>query len=201
MGIQIVVFDLGNVLVDVVHARASEALSKFCPAGPRLLEETIITSPLLHRIERGEIEAESFFRELAAHASCSAPPETLRAAFCDIFVPVPEMIAVNARLRAQGTRTYLFSNTSVLHFEYVKRNHAFMSEFDGYFLSYEIRCMKPDEPIYAAVERGTGLTGSAIVYIDDREENVEAAARRGWRAIHHISPAATVERLRAFELL
>jgi hypothetical protein len=39
------------------------------------------------------------------------------------------------------------------------------------------------------------------VYIDDRHENVEAAALRGWAAIHHVSTAGTIERLRELSLL
>ena len=201
MGIQAVVFDLGNVLVDVVHARAGDALAKFCRDGPQRLTEVMTTSPLLHSIERGEIDAHVFFRDLAAHASCSAPLADLRAAFCDIFIPVPEMIEVNARVRARGTRTYLFSNTSVLHFAYLKRNHAFLSDFDGYFLSYEAKCMKPHEAFYRVVESGTGLAGGEIVYIDDKPENVEAGVKRGWHAVHHLDPAQTIERLRALGLL
>jgi FMN phosphatase YigB (HAD superfamily) len=201
MGIRAVVFDLGNVLVDVVHARAADALARFCRDGPQRFQDAITTSPALHRIERGEVDARAFFSELIGLTHCSAPFDDFCVAFCDIFIPVPEMIAANARLRARGMRTSLCSNTSVLHFEYLKRNHAFMSDFDGYFLSYEVKCMKPDPGIFRAVERGTGLGDGEIVYIDDRIENVDAAARRGWQAIHHVSPAATLERLHTLGLL
>ena len=201
MGIECVVFDLGNVFVDIVHARASEALEQFCTGGPARLQEAITSSNLLHGIERGEVDAQTFFAAVAEHAACSAGFETFCSAFCDIFVAVPEMIAANARLRARGTRTYMCSNTSALHFEHLKREHAFMSAFDGYFLSYEVRCMKPDPCIYDAVEKGTGLGGEAIVFIDDRHDNVAAAAARGWIAIHHLGPAATLERLRELSLL
>jgi HAD superfamily hydrolase (TIGR01509 family) len=51
--------------------------------------------------------------------------------------------------------------------------------------------MKPDEKIYAAVERRTGLSGSELLYIDDRLENIEAGQRRAWQAIHHQHPATT----------
>src|SRR5690349_19177120 len=110
MTTQVVVFDLGNVFVDVVHARAGDALARFCREGPQRLQDAITSSALLHRIERGEMDPDTFIVELANHASCSASPDEFRAAFCDIFVPVPEMIEANARLRARGAPTYLCSN-------------------------------------------------------------------------------------------
>lgn len=40
--------------------------------------------------------------------------------------------------------------------------------FDGYILSYQERSYKPDEEIYAAAERLTGLQGSQLCFIDDK---------------------------------
>jgi HAD superfamily hydrolase (TIGR01509 family) len=55
--------------------------------------------------------------------------------------------------------------------------------------------MKPDAAIYAAVERALGLTGEAIVYLDDRGENVEGGLVRGWRALLHETPEKTIPTL------
>ncbi|GIT13094.1 MAG: hypothetical protein CM1200mP34_5000 [Verrucomicrobiales bacterium] len=59
----------------------------------------------------------------------------------------------------------------------------FYSLFDHYVLSYEEGGMKPDEPIYDAVEQRTGESGAAILYIDDRAENIETGKGRGWQTI------------------
>lgn len=39
--------------------------------------------------------------------------------------------------------------------------------------------------MYDAVEELAGLKGPDLVFIDDRADNVAAAAARGWRAVHH----------------
>jgi FMN phosphatase YigB (HAD superfamily) len=201
MEIKAVVFDLGNVLVDVLHERADAALQSSCADGPQRLQETIRSSSLLHRFETGEVDRHRFFVEVCEHARVSIGFETFCSAFCDIFLPVPEMIEAHSTLRTRGVPTYAFSNTSELHFEHLKRSFAFLSDFDGYFLSYELGCAKPHAPAYEAVEKHTHLQGGQILYIDDRLENVEAGARRGWQVVHHVSPGPTLARLRELRLL
>ena len=61
-----------------------------------------------------------------------------------------------------------------------------LEKLDHRFASHLIGLRKPDDRIYAHVEQATGATPGRIVFFDDVEENVAAAARRGWRA-HRIS--------------
>jgi 2-haloacid dehalogenase len=57
--------------------------------------------------------------------------------------------------------------------------------------------MKPSPAIYEAVERKTGHSGEAILYIDDRLENIEAGRQRGWQVVHHSEVSDTRDALRA----
>ncbi len=59
----------------------------------------------------------------------------------------------------------------------------------------QVRSFKPDPLIYEAAEQVTGLSGSDLVFIDDRADNAAAAADRGWHAIHHTSPQRTLQKL------
>ena len=61
--------------------------------------------------------------------------------------------------------------------------------------------MKPDALAYDAVEKTTGYSGSELLYIDDRPENIEAGAARGWKTILHTDPRVTVARFRKMKLL
>jgi putative hydrolase of the HAD superfamily len=50
---------------------------------------------------------------------------------------------------------------------------------------------KPGKPAYEAVERLLGpLAGRSVVLLDDKSENLEPAARRGWRTVHVHGPHA-----------
>ena len=48
--------------------------------------------------------------------------------------------------------------------------------------------MKPDAKIYEALETMTGKRGAEILYLDDRPENVDAGAARGWQVILQTDP-------------
>jgi HAD superfamily hydrolase (TIGR01509 family) len=58
--------------------------------------------------------------------------------------------------------------------------------------------MKPDAPIYQALEQLTGKRGGEIIYIDDRVENITGGAARGWRTVLHESPEKSRAALKAF---
>ena len=76
--------------------------------------------------------------------------------------------------------------------------------FDGgynahsYGFSYEVGAMKPTAKIYEELERMTGKRGAEILYLDDRPENVDAGAARGWQVILQTDPVksrAAIEKL------
>ena len=61
--------------------------------------------------------------------------------------------------------------------------------------------MKTDAPLYEVVERVTGRRGGSILYLDDRPENIEAGAARGWHAVMHTDPADSRRRVQEAGLL
>ncbi len=110
------------------------------------------------------------------------------------------MIDMHASLRAHGVPTCIFANTNGIAVGHIRKKFPFFANFDNYVYSFEHRSMKPDAKIYSIVEKVTGHSGDKIVYIDDRAENVEGGAKRGWRTIFHETPEKTIPLLRAMGL-
>jgi len=108
------------------------------------------------------------------------------------------MVELHEELRRRGIPTYIFSNTNDLAIELIRRDFPFFKHFDGYILSYEIKAMKPDAPIYESLEKMAGKCGDEIIYIDDRAENIAGGAARGWRTILHETPEKTRAAMKAF---
>jgi HAD superfamily hydrolase (TIGR01509 family) len=111
------------------------------------------------------------------------------------------MTALHGALRKNGVPTYLFSNTNDLAIEHIRRRFPFFAGFDGYILSYEVRAMKPDARIYEVLEEMAGRGGAEILYLDDRPENVDAGAARGWQVILQTDPAVSRAAVERFGLL
>lgn len=184
----IVVFDLGKVLVDFDYTIAARKIAEHCGLPPPEVKKHLDYSPVLLRYETGLMTREEFFDEVRGVTNFCGTIGEFSALFADIFWEIPRMIAIQAALRQNRIPTYIFSNTNDLAIEHIRRNFPFFANFDGYILSYKVRAMKPDAKIYEELEMLSGKRGAEILYLDDRQENVEAGAARGWQVILHESP-------------
>ena len=57
----------------------------------------------------------------------------------------------------------------------------FLAEFDRHYVSGRMGVIKPDPRIYEMVEQDCGIAPEALLFTDDKAENIAAAAARGWR--------------------
>jgi 2-haloacid dehalogenase len=184
----VVVFDLGKVLLDFDYSIVAR---KVAARGTMIAEEIqrlIDHSPLLYRFETGELSNQQFFQEVCAATKYSGDLAQFSAEFADIFTPIEPMVELHAALKKRGVPTWIFSNTNELAVNHVRHSFPFFNTFTGYVLSYERGAMKPDPRIYEVVERETGRRGSQILYLDDRAENIETGRQRGWQTILQRSP-------------
>lgn len=186
---EVVVFDLGKVLVDFDYSIAARRIAARSTMPPRDIQHFIDHSPLLFRYETGLMTRQQFFDEIRKTTGFLGDIEEFGQFFADIFSPMDDMIALHARLRQRGIPTFIFSNTNDLAIAHIRRNFPFFANFDGYVLSYEHGAMKPDAKLYEVVERVTGRKGKQILYLDDRIENAQAGVSRGWEVVHHCNAA------------
>lgn len=197
-----VVFDLGKVLLDfdygIVVRRLADRGSRI---GIPEIKRLMVDSPLLPAFERGELSSRQFFDAVQAETGFDGGFDEFAAWFGDIFAEIPPMVALQAELRRRGIPTFIFSNTNALAVDHIRPNYPFFSGFDGYVLSYEHGSMKPEPALYEVVERVTGCRDRNLAYLDDRPENIEAGAARGWQAILHQDPAQSRARLTELGLL
>jgi FMN phosphatase YigB (HAD superfamily) len=194
----IVVFDLGKVLVDFDYSIAARRVAASSTQPPENLDAFLSSSPALVQFETGLLTRQSFFDRIQNATGFRGNVHEFGGMFADIFTEIPPMIELHAELRRRGFKTYIFSNTNDLAIEHIRRNFPFFGNFDGYIFSYEVKAMKPDAPIYEALEHMAGRCGAEIVYIDDRPENIAAGAARDWRTILHEAPDKSRAALGAF---
>lgn len=192
----VVVFDLGKVLVDFDYGIAVNRIAARCRNGGCDLWKLVTTeAPLLFQFETGLVTTENFFAEVQKTAGFGGELSEFIDLFSDIFWPIGPMVELNEKLRAKGIPTYIFSNTNPLAVNHIRSRFPFFNDFTAYVLSYEHQSMKPDAKIYEVVERVTGKKGESILYIDDRLENIEAGAKRGWQTVLHQSVGKTLNKV------
>ncbi len=187
-----VVFDLGKVLVDFDYRIVSNRLAARGNMSPAQIRALIDHSPLLFQLETGLMTNEQFYAEAVKTTGFDGSFEEFASIFGDIFSEMPEMIAFQAMLRRHGVPTYIFSNTNELAVRHIRRAFPFFENFNGYVYSYQHRAMKPNPRLYEVIEEQSGCCGPAILYLDDRAENVATGAARGWQTVLHRNAAETL---------
>jgi HAD superfamily hydrolase (TIGR01509 family) len=188
---QVVVFDLGKVLLDFDYGLAAPRIAARGNVKPEAVKRLVNQSPLLFRYETGLMTTQEFFKEVCSATEYQGDFKEFAEMFGDIFTPITPMIELHSALRQRGIPTYIFSNTNELQIGHIRRNFPFIRNFDGYILSFEHGTMKPDAKIYEVVEHETKRRGGEILYVDDRPENVAAGAVRGWQVILQETPEKT----------
>jgi epoxide hydrolase-like predicted phosphatase len=187
-----VVFDLGKVLVDFDYGIAARTLAKKSTAAAEEVRSVIDQSPLLFHYEGAGITTAEFFAEVRRRIGFSGTFDEFASAFGDIFNEIPAMTAFQAELHARGIQTFVLSNTNEIAVGHIRRNFPFFAHFTGYIFSFEEGALKPAERIYQNTERRCGCRAAENLFLDDKPENVETAAKLGWQTICHRSPEESI---------
>lgn len=86
-----------------------------------------------------------------------------------------------ADLERAGTTTAVLSNAPASLASTV-RAADWSRRFSHLVFSSDLALLKPEPQIYEQVEQRTGRPPPGLLFFDDRPQNVEAAAQRGWQA-------------------
>jgi FMN phosphatase YigB (HAD superfamily) len=191
--VRLVVFDLGRVLI-----RICDSWQHACRvAGLPVVEGELDAAAqarlhaLVCRAEVGELDIDGFGREVGPVLGMS--PAHVRALSDAYSLGGYEgAIEVMDELARAGIATACLTNTNDNHWRLfsdpTSRTYFPLDRLTHRFASHLLQLRKPDDAIYAHVERAAATPARAILFFDDIEENVSAARKRGWNA-RRIDPA------------
>jgi len=98
------------------------------------------------------------------------------------------------KLRAEGHRLILFSNTNAIHCPWVFEAFPEFSLFHGAVLSYEVGAIKPQPEIYQHAIEKFSLTPENTFYIDDLPANIATGQEFGFQTHqYHLTNHAAFE--------
>jgi FMN phosphatase YigB (HAD superfamily) len=182
-------FDLGGVLVKTAP-RWDAACANAGVAMPREWREAFPwdrLAPIVDQYERDALSWDEYLHRTAQALEARHSVEELgRIHEGWLLGEFGEVAEIVRRLNATpGVISSCLSNTNRRHWEIMEREPERYAAFHALtrrWNSFELGLRKPDAEIYRAVESGSGVAAGQILFFDDREENVEAARQRGWRA-------------------
>ena len=197
---EVVVLDIGNVLIEWQPERFFDA--RVGEARRRDLFAAIDLHAMNDRVDSGETFHDVLEETRAANPAFDHEIALWRDNWVELAGPeIPRSVRLMKVLQAKGISVVSLTNFGIQTYEMARPVWPFLSAFDRDHISGHLGVIKPDPAIYEAVERSTGLTGDALLFADDRADNIAAADARGWRTHLFDGPDGWAARLVAEGLL
>jgi len=197
---EVILFDLGNVILPFNHFQIAEKLSRFTLrkefVDPRKIFSYLFDfqNGAVNGYEVGEVSSSEFFRSLKDVLRLSISFEEFKPIWNDIFWENLEVSEIIRSWKGKK-RLGLLSNTNPLHFEYILSKFPVVRVFDQWILSHEVGFKKPAREIFQKAIGWAGVTPGKILFIDDMKNHVEVALSLGMQGIHFISSQQLKEEL------
>jgi HAD superfamily hydrolase (TIGR01509 family) len=178
--VDLVLFDLGGVLIEVPGVRAMLELTGM--ASEEDLWRRWLTCRWVRRFESGGCSETEFAAGVVADWQLDISPAAFLEAFRDWPAgPLPGAAELVAQTRA-SVATGCFSNTNALHWHNHVAAWPLASLFDHRFLSFELGLLKPDIAAFAQVADRLDVPAERVLFLDDNAMNVAGAAAAGFQA-------------------
>ena len=204
--IEFVYFDLGNILLSFDPRLACQGLARLMNTTPVAARQALYDSGLEERYEHGEVTSDQFATELRncfGRSESEVSDAAVIESVSNMFKPIESMVGVLDSVRAAGFRVGLLSNTCVGHWNWIEQQQFRVMDFsfDATVLSFEVGSMKPDRRIYEFAKDSAAVSAAAILFLDDKAENVTAARSFGWNAAQCHGGDQAIEALHEFRVL
>lgn len=129
--------------------------------------------------DRGTRSVDEVAEAVASYRNCSV--EEAKANML-LAIEYQEEIEATARLipelKMAGYRVIVLSNMSKEYIDFLRKKPVYR-HFDEEIISCEVGLVKPEREIYELLLTRYGLRPEETIFIDDRQENVDAAAELG----------------------
>jgi putative hydrolase of the HAD superfamily len=190
--VQAVLFDYGLVLSGPPDPAAWERLKHVLNAN----EASFYDAYWKHRhdYDRGSQTAEAYWHQVAAdvnHPLNELQSHALIDADTDLWTqPNQPMIDWAATLQRSGLKTGILSNIGDAMETGVLARCPWLANFTHLTFSHCLKMAKPELAIYRYAAEGLNTAPGAILFIDDREDNIAAARIAGMQAVQYTTHEA-----------
>ena len=180
-----VIFDMGGVIVDVHRERA---VRNFMALGVNDADQLIDSyhhKGIFIDIENGDIDAYEFCQLLCEHTGTNIPREDIEKAWRSIIDPPTEYKLEYLRELRKTHNVFLLSNNNPIIMDwacapgFTESGNALSDYFDKLYISYKMKCTKPDLKIFKMMIEGSGINPSESLFVDDSQRNIDAAKECG----------------------
>ena len=180
--VDVVVFDLGGVLVEVDPPTAVAADDCYLPE-MEIINNLCAEVPEVIGFETGNVSAEEFGEAVVAKFELPLTVADFLSRYKDLIRRAVPTMQELVRDISDRYSVCCLSNTNPLHWTKVGEITNYCEFFDQVFLSYELGLVKPDIRIFRRMLQELEVAPEKVMFFDDKAENVEAARQSGFCAM------------------
>lgn len=191
---QAVVFDIGNVLLEWHPERFFDRVigNQRC----RALFEQVDLHTMNEAIDLGAHFTDTVYATAEEHPAWRDEIRLWHDRWIEMAAPViPHSVRLMRALRIRGVPVFSLTNFGIQSFDHAATHYPFMREFDRQYISGHLQIIKPDPRIYEILEADCGVAPEQLIFTDDRPDNIEIAAARGWQVHLFEGPEGWADRL------
>ena len=194
MTIKAVIFDIGNVLIEWQPERFYDSV--IGPDRRRAMFDAVDLHGMNDRVDRGEHFTETIYATADQYPEWRDEIRLWHDRWIEMANPVIDRsLRLMTALQAKGVPVFSLTNFGIQSYYLAATHYPFLRDFDRDFISGHMGVIKPDADIYAQVETSSGFAPDALIFTDDRTDNIAAADARGWRTHHFTGPEGWANRL------
>jgi len=197
---QAVIFDIGNVLIEWQPERFYDRV--IGEERRRAMFDAVDLHGMNDTVDRGGHFTETIYSTAEAHPDWRDEVRMWHDHWIELASPaIPHSVRLMKALQAKGVPVFSLTNFGIQSFDYAATHYSFLRDFDRHYVSGHMKVIKPDPRIFELVETDCGLPPKALLFTDDRADNIAIADRRGWQTHLFESPQGWAATLVAKGLL
>lgn len=185
-----IIFDLGNVILDIDYQSTIKAFEKIGIENASILYSKSSQTKIFDQLETGKITKEDFILEIRKIIPKASKSEIINA-WNAIIKDLPNSrIDILKNLRKNKFSIFLLSNTNSIHIDYIVRKigrgkyDEFYDLFDKIYYSHQVKLRKPDPNIFKLVINENNLKIKNTLFIDDSIQHINSAKKLGLQTYH-----------------
>lgn len=182
-----IIFDLGGVILNIDYKKLERNFRDIGIYNFERLYSQAIQFDIFDKFEKGLISTVIFRNELRRFIPTEISDAQIDQLWSSVLLDIPvRRIRLLEKLR-QSYKIFLLSNTDEIHYKIY--NHDFqerygykdLSElFDKAYYSFQLGMKKPSREIFQLVIAENDLEPSVTLFIDDAQQNIQAARQEGF---------------------
>jgi len=195
-----IIFDLGGVILNINPLLTVEAFHKLGWNDFYKGDNQSLNKELFFNLEKGNSSPEAFRNMVRQMIDKQMTDDEIDLAWTAMILDIPADRVKYLEELKKNYRLYLLSNTNEIHRIKFHRSfredfgYSFYDLFEHSFYSHKMGMRKPNPQIYLQALKEANLDPKETLFIDDIEENIDAAKTTGMKVLH-IEPGTLLKKL------